>query len=115
MPRVKRGTTHVARRKRLLSKTKGYKWGRKKLVRAASTAVNKAGQHAYKSRKQKKRDNRRTWMVQLNAAVRQYDLSYSKFIDLMKKKKIEADRKVLSQLARTAPEAFGKFVETIKK
>lgn len=115
MPRVKRGTTHVKRRKNLLSKAKGYKWGRKKLVKAASTAVTKAGAHAYKSRKVKKRVNRRLWQIQINAACRANDLSYSKFIDLLKKNKIEADRKVLAQLAKKAPKAFDKLVADIKK
>ncbi len=115
MPRVKRGTTHVARRKRLLAQTKGFKWGRKNLVRLASTAATKAGAHAYKGRKQKKRDNRSTWLVQVNAAVREHGLPYSKFADLLKKKNIQTDRKVLAALARTAPQAFGKFVEEIKK
>ena len=70
MPRVKRGTSHVKKRKKLLSQAKGFKWGRKKLIKTAKTAVTKAGAHAYKSRKVKKRINRRLWQIQINAACR---------------------------------------------
>lgn len=115
MPRVKRGTSHVKKRKNLLSKAKGYKWGRKKLVKSAKTAVTKAGAHAYKSRKVKKRINRSLWQIQINAACRANDLSYSKFIDLLKKNKIETDRKVLASLANKSPKSFAKLVAEIKK
>ena len=114
MPRIKRGTLHTKKRKGILKKAKGFKWGRKKNIRMASTAVKKAGAHAYVGRKLKKRVNRRLWQTQLNAAVRQFDLSYSKFIGLLKKNKVEMDRKVLSEMARTKPDAFAKVVEKIK-
>jgi len=114
MPRVKRGTTHVKRRKNLLKKTKGYNWGRKKLVRLASTAVKKAGQHALRDRRKKKRTARALWQTKLNAAVRPHDLSYSKFIDLLKKNKIELDRKVLAQLAESTPKAFANIIKSLK-
>lgn len=114
MPRVKRGTSHVKKRRSLLKKTKGYKWGRKKNIRMAKTAVTKAGAHAYRGRKEKKRVNRRLWQTQLNAAVKQYDLSYSQFINLLKKNKIDMDRKVLSQLAKEQPKVFEQIVKKIK-
>ena len=115
MPRVKRGTTHTARRKRLLKKSKGFKWGRKSSVKLAKTAVTKAGVHAYKGRKQKKRDNRAVWQVRINAAVRPYDLSYSRFINLLKKNKVEIDRKVLSEIAAKYPKVFEALVKSLKK
>lgn len=115
MPRVKRGTSHVKRRKNLLAQTKGYKWGRKKLVKAAKTAINKAGAHAYKGRKVKKRINRRTWQIQINAAARANDLTYSKMINLLKTNKIDIDRKALSELAKKAPKAFDNLLAQIKK
>jgi len=114
MPRVKRGTIHVKKRRALLKRAKGFKWGRKKSIRLASTAVKKAGAHAYKGRKLKKRVNRGLWQTKLNAAVRPYELSYSKFINLIKKSKIDLDRKVLSQIAEHQPKVFTKIIENIK-
>lgn len=114
MPRVKRGVTHVKRRKNILKKTKGYKWGRKKLIKQAKTAINKAGQHALHDRRAKKRVMRRLWQTKLNAAVRGLGLSYSKFIHLLKKNKCELDRKVLSQLAEEKPKAFADLVKNLK-
>lgn len=115
MPRVKRGTSHAARRKRLLSKTKGYRWGRKNTIRAAKTAVNKAGAHALSDRRKKKRDARSLWTIRINAACRANGLSYSRFIKLLKDNKVEADRKVLSELAAKQPKAFANILEQIKK
>jgi large subunit ribosomal protein L20 len=115
MPRIKRGKTHVKKRKKLLKQAKGYKWGRKSTIRLAKTAVMKAGAHAYKGRKLKKRVNRSLWQVQINAACRQHDLSYSKFINLLKKNKIELDRKVLADLAANQPKAFEKIISEVKK
>lgn len=115
MPRVKRGKTHVARRKSLLAKTKGYRWGRKNTLRLAKTAVLKAGVHAYRDRKKKKRVNRALWQIQINAACRQHDLSYSKFINLLKVNKIELDRKVLAELAGKQPAVFAKIIAEVKK
>ena len=114
MPRVKRGKTHVAKRKRLFKQAKGYKWGRKNVIRLAKTAVIKAGVHAYYGRKGKKRVNRALWQIKINAAVRPYGLSYSKFINLLKKNKIELDRKVLSQLAVSYPKIFEAIVKEVK-
>lgn len=115
MPRVKRGTTHVKRRRKLRSLTKGYRFGRKSLMREMSTAIKKAGQHAYADRKKKKRVMRRLWQVKLNAAVRVFDISYSEFIRLLKANKIELDRKVLAEIAEKNPEIFTKIIESLKK
>ncbi len=114
MPRVKRGTSHVKRRKNLLKKTKGYNWGRKKLVRLASTAVKKAGQHALRDRRKKKRTARALWQTKINAAVREHSLTYSRFIDALKKSGSELDRKVLAQLAEKHQAAFANLLKTLK-
>ena len=114
MPRVKRGTTHVKRRKNILKKTKGYKWGRKNKTKQAQEAILHAGTHALRDRKKKKRVNRRLWQTKLNAALRTLDTKYSVFIDVLKKNKCELDRKVLSQLAEENPKAFAKLVKSFK-
>lgn len=114
MPRVKRGVIHTKNRRNILKKAKGYKWGRKKLIKLAKTATIKAGAYAYRDRRVKKRVNRQLWQVQLNAAVREYGLSYSKFIAGLKKAKIELDRKVLAEIAKKEPKVFAKIVEKIK-
>ncbi|MBT4210132.1 MAG: 50S ribosomal protein L20 [Candidatus Komeilibacteria bacterium] len=115
MPRVKRGTTHVKRRKNILAKTKGYKWGRKNKLKAAKEAILHAGKHAMRDRRNKKRVNRRLWQTKLNAALRQLDWKYSAFIHAMKVKKCELDRKVLSQIAEEDPKVFKNIVAEIKK
>jgi len=114
MPRVKRGTTHVKRRKNILAKTKGYRYGRKNLIKLAKTAINKAGQHAYRDRKKKKGDFRRLWNVQINAATRMNGMTYSTFINALKKKDIALDRKILAQIANEHPELFAKIVKSVK-
>ena len=115
MPRVKRGTTHVKKRRKLLKKVKGYKWGRKKLIRLAKTAATKAGAHAYMDRKKKKRTNRGLWQIKINAFVREHGLSYSVFINKLKNSKIELDRKVLADLAVNNKKVLAKIIEQIKK
>lgn len=115
MPRVKRGTTHVKKRRKLLKKTKGYKWGRKKLVKQAKTAVLKAGVHAYTDRRRKKRTSRALWQIKISAFVKEHDLSYSKFINLLKKAQIEIDRKVLAELAEKHPKVLEAIIKQIKK
>lgn len=99
MPRVKRGTTHVKRRRKILQQVKGYKWGRKKLIKLAKTARTKAGAHAFRDRRKKKGTNRALWQIKINAFVREYGVSYSKFINTIKKNKIEIDRKILADLS----------------
>ncbi|PJE76176.1 50S ribosomal protein L20 [Candidatus Uhrbacteria bacterium CG10_big_fil_rev_8_21_14_0_10_48_11] len=106
MPRVKRGVTHVKRRRNILKAVKGYKWTRKTRIKLAKTAINKAGQHAFRDRAKKKGDFRRLWQTRLNAAVRPYGITYSRFIDALKKANIEIDRKVLSALAAEHPKVF---------
>ncbi len=115
MPRVKRGTTHTKKRRKLLAKVKGYKWGRKKLIRAAKTAAVKAGAHAYADRRKKKRTTRALWQIKINAFVRERGLSYSKFINLLKNKKVDIDRKILADLAVNNKKVLSKIVEEIKK
>ncbi|MFH1252942.1 MAG: 50S ribosomal protein L20 [Candidatus Uhrbacteria bacterium] len=114
MPRVKRGTQHVKHRHNLLKKTKGYMWGRKSKIKVARIASIKAGAYAYRDRRNNKRNFRRLWQVRINAAVREYGLSYSRFIDKLKKASIEIDRKILSTLAKDYPAVFKKLVEDVK-
>ncbi len=106
---------HAKRRRNLLSKTKGYKWGRKSKIKLAKTAVLKAGVNAYRGRKQKKRDFRSLWTVRLNAAAREHGMSYSKFIDALKKANVALDRKVLANNALEHPAVFAKIVAEVKK
>ena len=113
MPRVKRGTTHVKKRKKLLAKTKGYKWGRKNLIRKAKEAVVKAGAHAYVDRKKKKRTMRGLWQIRISAFVKERQISYSKFINLLKNNKIILDRKILSDLAINNKKVLTKIVEKV--
>ncbi len=114
MPRVKRGTTHVKRRRKLLEKAKGFKWGRKNLIKRAKEAVVKAGAHAFVDRRKRKRVNRSLWQIKINAFVREQGLSYSKFINLLKVNKIELDRKVLADMAVNNKEVFKAVVSTLK-
>lgn len=114
MPRVKRGKSHLKKRKKLLKKTKGYKWGRKNLIKLAKTASTKAGAHAFRDRRTKKRTARSLWLVKINAALRTHGLTYSKFIDALKKKNIEIDRKILADLAENEPKIFKALIEKIK-
>ncbi len=113
MPRVKRGVQHVKRRKNLLKKAKGYKWGRKNKIKLAKVAVEKAGSYAYRDRKAKKRTNRALWQIKMSAALKAHGLSYSKFVGIARKKNLSLDRKVLSQLAEKYPESFKKVVAQV--
>lgn len=115
MPRVKRGVIHTKNRKNILKKAKGYRWGRSTKIRQAKTAIKKAGANALADRRKKKGVMRRLWQTKLNAAVRKYDLSYSRFIDLLKKKNIELDRKILSDIAENNPNIFEEIIKQIKK
>lgn len=114
MTRVKRGV--VARRKRtkILKYVKGFRWGRKSKERAAKEALLHAWSHAFRGRKEKKRNFRALWQVKINAAVRAEGLSYSKFIYGLKKKNIALDRKILAELAEHEPQVFKKVVEGVK-
>jgi len=114
MPRVKRGTQHVKRRKNLLAKTKGMMWKRKSSIKLARPAFLKAGVNAYRDRRNKKRSFRALFLVRINAAVRPFGLSYSTFMDTLKKANIGLDRKILSTLAKDHPTVFAKLVEKTK-
>jgi len=113
MTRVKRGVTASKRRKKTLKLAKGFKWRRKSHYRAAKEALFKAGKYAYRDRRTKKRVMRKLWITRLNNALRLNGLKYSLFIKTLKDKKIDLDRKVLSQIAVENPKVFKKFVETI--
>ena len=115
MPRVKRGMIHTKKRRNLLKLAKGYRWGRSTKLRLARVAVLKAGVHAFRDRKKKKRNNRQLMQLRINAAVRPLGLSYSRFIDMLKKANVVLDRKVLSQLAANHPAVFEKVVDSVKK
>lgn len=115
MPRVKRGKMHVKRRKNLLQKTKGYKLRLKNIPRLAKVAVTKAGVHAYRDRKKKKRTNRQLHNIKINAVLENFNLSYSKFIGEMKKKNILIDRKILADLAENNPKIFQSIVKKVQK
>ena len=115
MPRVKRGTQHTKRRRNLLSKVKGYRWGRKSRIRLARPAMLKAGVYAYRDRRNKKRTFRRLWNIKINAAARLNGTTYSSFINALKAENVELDRKVLAQIAENHPTVFSKIVESVKK
>jgi len=115
MPRVKRGTSHTKKRRTLLKKVKGYKWGRKKLIKVAKTATLKAGVHAYTDRRLKKRDNRGLWQTKIGAFLKLHDWSYSRFIDALHKADIALDRKILADLAVNNQPIMTKLVDDLKK
>ncbi|BFD24738.1 MAG: 50S ribosomal protein L20 [Candidatus Parcubacteria bacterium] len=115
MPRVKRGVSHVKRRKNILADVKGYKWGRKNLIKLAQTARTLAGAHAYTDRRKKKRDRRALWQIKISAFVREQGISYSKFMGALKAKNIDLDRKVLADLAVNNKSVLEKIVATVKK
>ena len=111
MARVKRGVQARARHKKVLKEARGYYGARRKIYRVAKQAVTKAGQYSYRDRRQRKRQFRQLWIVRINAAAREFGLSYSRFIDGLNKAEIEVDRKVLADLAVNDPQAFTQLVE----
>ncbi len=115
MPRVKRGTMHTKRRRNILVKAKGFKWGRKKLIKIAQTAVTKAGAHAYRDRRVKKRTRRALWQVKINAAARLHDTTYSKLMHALTTAKSTLDRKVLADIAEHNPQVFAEIVKKVVK
>jgi len=115
MSRVKRGVTGHARHKKTLKAAEGFYGRRKNTIRAAIAAVDKAGQYAYRDRRQKKRNFRALWIQRINAAVRMHGLTYGRFIDGLVKAEIAVDRKVLSDIAITEPAAFAALVAQSKK
>lgn len=114
MVRVKRGKAARKKKKRIFQLVKGFRWGRKNRLLLAKDALRHAMAHAYVGRKNKKRDMRALWQVQINAACRQYGIPYNQFIYGLKKNKIELDRKILSQLGQNYPEIFKKISEIAK-
>ncbi|MEQ1880664.1 MAG: 50S ribosomal protein L20 [Burkholderiales bacterium] len=114
MPRVKRGVTARARHKKVLELSKGFRGRRRNVYRVAKQAVMRAGQYAYRDRRNKKRDFRSLWIVRINAAARECGLSYSALINGLKKASIEVDRKVLADIAVFDKAAFEKFAGQAK-
>lgn len=114
MARVKRGVVARARHKKILKQAKGYRGARSRVYRVAKQAVIKAGQYAYRDRRQRKRDFRGLWIVRINAAAREFGLTYSQFMNGLKKAAIEIDRKVLAELAVNQKEAFAAIVDQSK-
>lgn len=114
MPRVKRGVTARARHKKILALAKGYRNRRKNVFRVAKQAVIKAGQYAYRDRRQRKRQFRALWIARINAAARQCGLSYSRLINGLKKANVEVDRKVLADIAVFDKVGFATLAETAK-
>jgi large subunit ribosomal protein L20 len=114
MPRVKRGVTARASHKKVIARAKGFRGRRNNVFRIANEAVMRAGQYAYRDRRNKKRDFRSLWITRINAAVREHGLSYSVFMNGLKKAAIAVDRKVLADIAVLDKPAFTKFVEKAK-
>jgi large subunit ribosomal protein L20 len=114
MPRVKRGVTARASHKRIINAAKGYRGRRKNVFRVANEAVMKAGQYQYRDRRQRKRQFRRLWIARINAAARQYGLTYSVFMNGLSRAEIGIDRKVLSDIAIFDKDAFAQIVEQVK-
>jgi large subunit ribosomal protein L20 len=114
MARVKSGILTKKKHKKVLKLAKGYWMTRHKQFKKAKEAVLHAGEYAFTGRKDKKRDFRRLWIIRLNAAVGQLGMKYSQFIRLLKDKKVELDRKILSEIAVSYPKVFAKIVEKLK-
>ena len=114
MPRVKRGVTAHARHKKVLDAAKGFRGRRKNVFRIAKEAVMKAGQYAYRDRRVKKREFRALWIARINAAARECGLSYSAFMNGLKKASVEVDRKVLADIAVHDKGAFARFAAQAK-
>lgn len=115
MPRIKRGVTARAKHKKVLAQAKGYRGFRSEVIRVAKQAVTKAGQYAYRDRRQRKRQFRALWIARINAAARLSGLSYSRFMDGLHKAGIEVDRKVLADMAVHEKEGFAALAEKSKE
>jgi len=113
MTRVKRGVIKNKRKHNILSQTKGFRFGRSTKVAQAKEALAHAGNYSFAHRKDKKADARSLWTTRINAAIRPLGMSYSKFIDALKKKNIEIDRKILSDLAQNNPETFARIAKSL--
>ena len=115
MPRVKRGVTAHARHKKVIEQAKGYRGRRKNVYRVAKQAVTKAGQYAYRDRRQRKRQFRALWITRINAAARENGLSYSRFMDGLHKADIQVDRKLLADMAVNDKNAFAQLAEQARQ
>tara|TARA_B100000427_G_scaffold123062_1_gene102445 strand:- start:5644 stop:5991 length:348 start_codon:yes stop_codon:yes gene_type:complete len=115
MSRVKRGNVARKRRKKQLKLAKGFRGSLSKLFRPASQALLHAGNNAYRDRRLKKRDFRKIWIIRLNAALEEHNLSYSQFMGACKKKNVLLNRKTLSELAVNSPEVFLKLIDFVSK
>lgn len=115
MPRATAAGARNKRKKKIFKAARGYFGGRKNLYRVAKDAVEKGWQHAYRDRKKKKRNFRRLWIARINAAARQHDMSYSRFINGLGLAGVELDRKALADLAVRSPEAFAALVDRAKE
>lgn len=115
MARVKRGTTTKARHKSVLKKTKGFRHGRKNLIKVARQAAVRAAKNAYIGRKQKKRNFRSLWIIRINAACRQNGMSYSQFIHKLQEKKIDVNRREISQMVLENEKEFKALLEKVAK
>ncbi|MDP6377455.1 MAG: 50S ribosomal protein L20 [Pseudomonadales bacterium] len=114
MPRAKRSIASRARRKKVLKQARGYHGARSRTFKVAKQAITKAGQYAYRDRRQRKRQFRSLWIVRINAAAREHGLSYSRFIAGLKEADVDVDRRVLADIAIHEKEAFGVLVEKAK-
>lgn len=115
MPRATRAAARNKRKKKIFKVAKGYFGGRKNLYRTAKDAVEKGWEHAYRDRKKKKRTFRALWITRINAAAREHDLTYSRFMNGLKRSGIDLDRKVLADLAVRDPDAFTSLAERAKE
>ncbi len=114
MTRVKRGVIKNKRRKNTLAQTKGFRFGRKNKEAAAKEAIHHAGAYAFAHRRDKKADARKVWTLRINAAIRPFEISYSRFMDSLKKKNIGLDRKILADIAEHNPETFARIANASK-
>ncbi len=115
MPRTTAAVARQKRKKKIFKAAKGYFGGRKNLYRTAKDAVEKGWEHAYRDRKKKKRNFRRLWIARINAATREHDLSYSRFINGLSRSGVELDRKALADIAVRDPDAFAALVDRAKE
>lgn len=115
MARVKRSVTARGKHKKVLARAKGYRGARRKVFRVANQAVMRAGQYAYRDRRRRKRDFRALWIVRINAAAREYGLSYSRFMNGLKKAAVDVDRKVLADIAVHDRQAFSVLADKARQ
>ena len=115
MPRVKGGFKTNRRHKKILKLAKGYRGTRSKLIKRANEAVLRAGEHAFEGRRKRKGDMRQLWISRINAALRKHDIMYSRFVNGLKKSKIELNRKMLSEIAINDPKSFDEIVAKVKQ